>query len=272
MSPRSDANSPAISQLPVIDVDLQQPAYYNPPDVIPTTPGKPTPASLKDQPAEEELRAHIAKLQELREAYPDAVEKSRTLDGYIHPFMDETNLQFRNGDQVVCRFIERDRRTYTEKLKKQVRAMKADKASNSSRTFSSYGSNSTIKQVVEDPNGVKTTVRFAAGEVNTPITPGQLESQTWPVTQRLSWSSWHLKLRRSWSDLEEFFSKLRRRDGDSESEVDQTGEETIEKEIRVLANGKTVRQQILTVPQLWLWRVEGKYKASPTFCEHLNLS
>lgn len=150
--------------------------------------------------------------------------------------------------------------------------MKADKASDSSRTSSSRDSNSTIKQVVEDPNGVKTMVRLATGEMNIPISPAQLESQTWPVTRRSPWGFWHLKLRRSWSDLEGFFYKRRWRDSDSESEEDQAGEETTEKEIQALANEKIVRQQILTVPQLWLWRIEGNHKAIPAFCENSDLS
>jgi hypothetical protein len=73
-----------------------------------------------------EQASHEFRLRELKQAYPEALNRCRTLDEYIHESIDELNVNFRNGDQVVSHFIERSRRATRSAFRLAVELETAD--------------------------------------------------------------------------------------------------------------------------------------------------
>ncbi|KAK4140725.1 uncharacterized protein C8A04DRAFT_31702 [Dichotomopilus funicola] len=104
----SDAESDASSlymqphfKLPVIDVDIQQPVCFNPGLLPPDS----NPASKVDGKMDSQQREQVSRLENLETVYPETVNKCRTLDRYIHESITGLDLNSRNGNQVVSRFV-----------------------------------------------------------------------------------------------------------------------------------------------------------------------
>ena len=275
-------------QFPVLDADMQQPVYFDP---NPNPPPITHPASKPDAEMDENQKERVGKLEALAVAYPDALNKCRTLDGYIHEFIDEADLNFRNGDQVVSRFVERIRcdtwkskrfpgkpELVPETLKEQPRTRRRRRRISVSAGAGANGddlhASRTLKASVPDVVRVAAhpAIAVAMGEaiLDKKVTPSQLESQdrsrpasvragpasptrmlerakTW-LPSRVRTETSQLAPKREHS-FNPDYAKWTEDAENPDSDGDQDNEsEPVE---------KCVRQQILTVPQIWLWAVES---------------
>ncbi|KAK4038130.1 hypothetical protein C8A01DRAFT_17749 [Parachaetomium inaequale] len=251
---------------PVIDVDVQQPVYFNPGLVPPES----SPASKPDGESDNKHSEQISRLEVLEKAYPETVNKCRTLDGYIHEFMEALDLNFRNGDQVVSRFIKRDRYDMSrynspseQRIPTPVTKEKTTAPETGVRKRKGRNSNGTLGPPGSGKNDDRTWEKS--------VTPAQLESQH-GERRELSWSRAQLSriLQHAenllkgnvWSGVEQPLSRKEPApnidDGwqlgnlDDVESVDSDGD----KDHKAEPKGKFIPQQILTVPQIWLWAVE----------------
>ncbi|KAK4118259.1 hypothetical protein N657DRAFT_404318 [Parathielavia appendiculata] len=81
---------------------MQQPAYSDPRRVY----SGPKSVSRADERINNDERDSMLRLRRLKQAYPETVNRSRTLDEYLHEFIDRDEPDFRNGERVVSRYLE----------------------------------------------------------------------------------------------------------------------------------------------------------------------
>ncbi|PVH90468.1 hypothetical protein DM02DRAFT_734565 [Periconia macrospinosa] len=131
LGPKSPKNQIVFLSLPLVDIDMQQPAYFSPKrdETLPKGPvnaadgvdlanesGEAKEArKVKEytthpgRDLDEQESARVENLENLWQSYHTKTQLPLTLDGYSHEFLDEDSLKSRNGDQVISRFIARHR-------------------------------------------------------------------------------------------------------------------------------------------------------------------
>lgn len=261
---------------------MQQPVYFKPGRVSP----KSSPASKPDGDMDSAEKEHASRLEILEQAYPETVSKC-TLDGYIHEFIDELDLNFRNGDQVVSRFIERmnhDKSRHKQPLGQQVSVAeersavaggtRRRKRRNSSGTLGRRESNRNFEasaSAIVKAGTMPATVVTAEFAWEKRPTLSQLESQndgsqtSSPGALSTIWQYARKMLKRH-TRLETRQFAPRRQDtgnvdvqtGEDQDAIDGSVDSDDDQTDKPGPAQKGVRQQILTVPQIWLWAVEGK--------------
>ena len=270
-------------QFPVIDVDIQQPVYFNP---NPTPPFSSTPASKPDNEMDAQQKARVSKLEGLAQAYTETLNKCRTLDGYVHEFIDETDMNFRNGDQVVSRFVERIRcPTWRHKrpsgqlvpaVEEPAKGAGVRRRARRNSIGTRYYGKPDTRLFKASNSGTPNVFDYLVAEAETPgkkstsATPSQLESQNHAasgprLTQGFVSRIWQ-DLRNSWAGhvlpkpgqvapTKEHLvdTRIQKESKDDES-IDSDNDRVNELKL----DDKRVLQQILTVPQIWLWAVEGQ--------------
>ncbi|KAK3899739.1 hypothetical protein C8A05DRAFT_36634 [Staphylotrichum tortipilum] len=217
---------------PVLDADMQQPVYFDPnPDPPPVT----RPASKADTEMDANQKARVDKLDALAAAYPDTLNKCRTLDGYIHEFIDEVDLNFRNGDQVVSRYVERTGSdTWKSKRLPGIPEPVLERVKEEPRARRRKRRISVTTAANGDDNHGSRNLKPSVSDV---------------VTGRARTELSQLASKREHSLVPDFpkgkdeYAKVLDSDDDQDNDPDPVQ--------------KCVRQQILTVPQIWLWAVES---------------
>jgi hypothetical protein len=274
---------------------MQQPVYFDP---NPTPPFESNPASKADGEMDDKHKDRASKLEELERAYPGTPSKSRTLDGYMHEFIDERDLNFRNGDQVVSRFVERIRcDTWRSMRPSQQLTIAAKepaeegigarrrKRRNSSGTIAPAASG-TIYDKTESRDfkthgsellkTAEPAVEVAEDTWERTATPSQLENQN-PTPRRRSrrvlvsriWQHFRNMLaghvRSELKQLPPLTVKgLKERIAEPQDQMKKNEDEPLDsdddEETDPEPKDKRIRQQILTVPELWILAVGGKFQ------------
>jgi hypothetical protein len=266
---------------------MQQPIYFAPnrSQVL----SGPSPVSLADDPGETDTKQadHALRLRELKQAYPEAVNRCRTLDEYIHESIDEPNANFRNGDQVVSHYIERIRRDTRTQATQDHRdeeplgtasaegrqtgredngAVDADKDGKGEEILFRGDFGAPFRGAVKaDTEGSEPHTGGAEKARKENITPSRLESQTVGHESVLRHIQHIIKgrsERRQHAPRTEHPSHYADDDIDDQDDEDGQKSEASDdvEEIEPEPVVKSIRQQILTVPQLWLWVVGGKIR------------
>jgi hypothetical protein len=264
---------------------MQQPVYFSPSRTQVLS--GPSPVSLADDPGETDSKQaeHALRLKELKQAYTEAVNRCRTLDEYIHESIDEVNVNFRNGDQVVSHYIERIR----DGTRPGSTSSRSDGASGTAPGHGGQaigkdnaaleaGNDGKIKDapvsetIAPNVEKSKSPTRRAERMWKENATPSRLESQTPSgdhegLIDGLLPQTWRQiqRIKKSRSEERRLSPRTERPSHSDEAEIDdeeEDGQKSVasddigetEPELAV----KCIRQQILAVPQLWLWAVGGK--------------
>ena len=209
-----------------------------------------------------EEEKHADNMENLHQLYESQVQRASSLDDYFHEFLDEEGLWARNSDQVISRSIARNwwriEGLKRAKVEKRVAAEQQERSST-------------------DSEEKQSELRLTQTE-SLRHTPGDLESQTHQTpnneSKRGLWQ-WHRLPRRpgasngpklslvSWHGGLDQDHSVDASDDDCSSSVTYAGEKAGEDAKSVAypeentADLKKIRQQILTVPQLWLWSFGG---------------
>lgn len=244
---------------------------------------------------------HVRNMEALEEVYP-STHFARTLDESFHEILDERDLNDRNGDQVLSRYLARFRVLWEdERPGKDTLAVKevhGDQVGQG-RCLGKDGveecsNDETTNQEVTEDSSLQGDIhgRVGAGSISLGVTekgkhvartPSELENQREPTEVARESTLWgrHLpsvlagrasgkpdlsdslakgaSTGRSPSEAEENHESLED-DDDKASTRDQDSEESEDEDD---SQDKTPRQQILVVPQLWLWKVGGNSVPSP---------
>jgi hypothetical protein len=235
-----------ILQLPVVDVDMQQPAYYTPPDPD----GQKSELETQDEEkfvkryARKQGRLlsitekkHVTMMDSLKSSYKNWIYPPRSLDQCFYEWLEEEE-NYRNGDQVLSRYIAR-------------------------HWFKTGNKPSEVPQSTSEATLVNPETMAAGID----MTPRQLESQdTLPMSRRnenptlaiptseapqqIFWKQSFLGL-----NLPEELKLIR----GWNKEYRKTELLAELSENAPAPPPRTARQQILVVPEFWIWRVGSTY-------------
>lgn len=308
--------------LPVVDTDMQQPRFYIPDnddklsefwdeaEGAKTTswPARPHGPESTNEEGHKLLRVqeytisegrsltesesnHVKNMEDLEKAYR-SIHFARTLDDSFHEILDKRDLNERNGDQVVSRYLARLRAKWEDEYTSQdTRTLKHIHADHVGLKKSQH------EDVAEEGEGDNTMGEEDDSPQNDPLqmtaarigqddsfsgaaeetshvakTPSELESQQEPTKTDRKSTVW-IYMR----DLP-VLTRTRAKKPHSNNSLDTSGYASLDRgeaqedddrmsdgdEISKDSEGEedtqdpTPRQQILVVPQLWLWKIEGE--------------
>lgn len=196
---------------------------------------------VKDQGREltSEEREHVSQMKRLIEAYPD-LHLARSLDESSHILLDNEAIAYRNRDQTLSWHIARSRANMEK-------------------------SNGRTSQTQERLSEEDLTLFAQDNTLASPamVTPLQLEEQQGSIQKRGSWMS------RCWEYLKALQPQQIRRSDSKNKTQDCIKDSITESSKQIKAPNGTgakspphpdyrgIRQQILVVPQLWIWKIEG---------------
>jgi len=236
-------------------------------------------STFEGRPLSEKEVRHVNTLDKLGQSYESRIQLSRTLDEYFHEFLEDEALRKRNTDQTISRFIARDwwrlendgRASVPGADKKAHDKSKQEKSTKERNDgpVDAYEARAQQPERVQVPNDQCSDKGKGTGES---VIPADVESQT--TTGRhgefnqgkksIMTRFWQLVLGHSTSrttdhreggterdTVEQHITsatKLTRGTGDQSPGVKGTVSRVPE-----LKNDKGTRQQVLVVPQLWLW-------------------
>lgn len=297
--PRSKDDRMFSIVLPVIDTDMQQPWFYDP--NMGSEENEQTEENAEDAdermalrvkeytiseglPLNEDEKTHVSRMQALEKAYKP-IHFARTLDESFHEILSQKALNYRNGDQVISRYLARLRvQEEDEKMEGTAQAASHRQTDGSVTEKQKTGKQTHRSQRARDPliNGDRST-RLAAVSNDT-LTLSQLESQE-HTTEAVSEST---KLRvREWiagnclrsREREEPYmrnnlstnpvqsssaaslseAEIYQEDTDDEhnDEASKLGADDEDDREEMGLQQEVPRQQLLVVPQLWLWKIES---------------
>jgi hypothetical protein len=203
--------------------------------------------------------------------------KCRSLDEYNHEFIEDNDLRFRNGDQVVSYFIERIRRDTSQAEQPSAQAQLVHPRQNIasdglrrriiSRSLGYLKPKSSNRTVFFGPSesagNLVERKAEAEWEKSRTVTPSQLESQN-DTSRAMAYRAFLAH----WQPLLALMNGTPASTGDisgadekdnSHVKNNITSPDPNDDQVKEQEPQECLLQQILTVPQLWLWAVDGRH-------------
>ncbi|KAH8895417.1 hypothetical protein GQ53DRAFT_50576 [Thozetella sp. PMI_491] len=280
---RSAENQMVSIVLPVIDVDGQQPYYYLADDdergkeeiAKPEDPDAETPEArerrllrkytIKEgRPLSEQQDEHVQMMWSLGGAYQD-LHRARSLDETFYELLPANDINYLNGDQVLSRFIARFRREIENESDSEDEEEEGNPEVDETEDSLTEKDGKLDGKNTQMRNGPNASTGAVKHNEKAYPTPSQLEKQDGTPGSRLA----SLRLLRSLGTVPTQLLRAARNGktgkgndasdasplADSSGADSEAGSEGEEEESDL--SPLRPRQQIIVVPQLWVWKVEN---------------